>query len=317
MAEMTDDKLRGVTALANRLRLVQTDFGDENAEVRRKFLSEEIERALSAIVPGERQAFLKELITRFPTWDPTAEMMPAEGETAGLSSIEEPRPEAWPDPVSLATRLAELVPALSQEDKQAIAQQLRKGGLAPDVKQDWPKKAAEALASELQLSGQESLDLSRLLELVALLVHLAQSLEQLAWETWKRMSPRSTIRRPARLQGTMRRFIRGDSDVTSGQIAEDVNQLRRLLASLISAVAQAGRRVGVAHFKTLSPSEIRLLVQTESGGGLKSLIQKSPDAKCWQKYVELAGQITEESIEREIIEAIVSSAEGLMTSSAQ
>ena len=315
---MTDDKLRGVTALANRLRLVQTDFGDENAEVRRKFLSEEIERALSAIVPGERQAFLEELTTRFPTWDPNVElMMPAEGETAGLSSIEEPRPEAWQDPVLLATRLAELIPTLSQEGRQAITEQLRKAGVASKVQQDWPKKAAEALASELQLSGQEPLDLSRLLELIALLVHLMQSLEQLAWETWKRMAPRSTIRRPARLQGTMRRFIRGDSDVTSGQIAEDVNQLRRLLASLISAVAQAGRRVGVAHFKTLSPSEIRLLVQTESGGGLKSLIQKSPDAKCWQKYVELAGQITEESIEREIIEAIVSSAEGLMTSSAQ
>ena len=315
MPEMTDDKLRRVMALANRLRLVQTDFGDENAEVRRKFLSEEIERALSAIVPGERQAFLEELMTRFPTWDPNVElMMPAEGETAGLSPIEE---QALQDPSFLATRLVELVPTLSDEEKQALIEQLRKARLVPEVQQDWPKKAAGALASELQLSGQEPLDLSRLLEMVALLVHLTQSLEQLAWETWKRMAPRSTIRRPPRLQGTMRRFLCGDPDVTHKQISEDVNQLRRLLASLISAVAQAGRRVGVAHFKALSPSEIRLLVKTESGGGLKSLIQKSPDAKCWEKYVELAGQITEESIEREIIEAIVNSAEGLMTSSAQ
>lgn len=310
MSEMTDDKLKRVTALANRLRLVQTDFGDENAEIRRKFLSDEIERALSAVVPGERQAFLGELMERFPTWDPMGELMPAEGETADLSAVED---RALEDPVVLTARLVELAPTLSAEEKQAVIEQLRQAGLAPKGQNGWPKKAAESLASELQLSGQESVDRDRLMELVALLVRLAQSLEQLAWETWKRMAPRSTIRRPARLQGTMRRFIRGDADLTSAQIADDVNQLRRLLAALISAVAQAGRRVGAAQFKALSPSEIRLLVKTESGGGLKSLIQKSPDAKCWEKYVELAGQITEESIEREIIEAIVSSAEGLMT----
>lgn len=310
---MTDEKLKRLTALANRLRLVQTDFGDENAEVRRKFLSEEIERALSAIVPGERRAFLDELMTRFPTWDPMGEMMSAEGETADSSAVED---RAMEDPVLLTARLVEIAPTLSREERQTLTEQLRKAGLAPEGHNDWPKKATQALASELQLTPEESVDGGRLLELVALLVRLAQSLEQLAWETWKRMAPRSTIRRPARLQGTLRRFLRGDADVTSGQIADDVNQLRRLLAALISAVAQAGRRVGAAQFKTLSPSEIRLLVKTESGGGLKSLIQKSPDAKCWEKYVELAGQITEESIERDIIEAIVTSAESLMTSGA-
>lgn len=314
MPEMTDEKLKRVTALANRLRLVQTDFGDENAEVRRKFLSDEIERAVSAIVPGERKAFLEELMTRFPTWDPMGELMPAESETADLSAVQE---QAVEDPALLGARLVELAPTLSDEEKQALIEQLRQAGLFPGGQNDWPKTAAEALASELQLSGQDSVHGGRLLELVVLLVRLAQSLEQLAWETWKRMAPRSTIRRPARLQGTMRRFVRGDADLTSGQIADDVNQLRRLLAALISAVARAGRRVGAAQFKTLSPSEIRLLVKTESGGGLKSLIQKSPDAKCWEKYVELAGQITEESIEREIIEAIVSSAEGLMTTGSQ
>jgi len=49
----------------------------------------------------------------------------------------------------------------------------------------------------------------------------------------------------------------------------------------------------------------------------KSLIQKSPEAKCWEKYVELSGQITEASLEREIVEAIVNSAEQLMKRSAR
>jgi len=314
MPEMTNDKLKRVTATANRLRLVQIDFADENAEMRRKFLSEEIERALSAMVPGERRAFLEELLTRFPTWDPNVELMPPGEETVAWSPTDE---EERQDPSFLVTRLIDLAPTLSEKEKQALIERLREAGLAPEVPQDWPEEAAKTLRSELQLSDKESIDTTRLLNLAVLIAQFVRSLDQLAWETWKTMAPRSTIRRPARLRGTMRRFVGGDPDVTYDQLSQNLDKLRRLLASLISALGQAGRQIAAGYLKRLSPSEIELLVKTEAGGLWKSLIQKSPEAKCWEKYVELAGQITEESIEREIVEAIGSSAEQLMKRSAR
>jgi len=313
MPEMTNDKLRRVTATANRLRLVQIDFADENAEMRRKFLSEEIGRALSGIVPGQRRAFLEELMTRFPTWDPNVELMSPDEETAVLSPTDE---QELQDPSFLVTRLTDLVPTLSQEDKQALIEGLREAGLAPEVGQDWPEEAAKALRSELQLSDKESIDTTRLLKLAVLITQFVRSLDQLAWETWRRMAPRSTIRRPSRLRGTMRGFVGGEAEVSHDQLSQDLDKLRRLLASLISAVGQAGRQITAGYLKRLSPSEIELLVKTETGGLWKSLIQKSPEAKCWEKYVELTGQVTEALIEKEIVEAIVNSAEQLMKRSA-
>ncbi len=310
MPETTDDKLRRVTATANRLRLLQIDFADENAAVRRKFLSEEIERALSAIVPGERKAFLDELMSRFPTWDPNVELAPPEEQTAVYSPTDQ---QELQDPSFLVTRLTDLVPLLSEEDKQALIERLREAGLVePEAQPDMPEQAMKALTSELQLPENQPIDTTRLLNLVGQLVRFAQSLDQLAWETWKRMAPRSAIGRPARLRTTMRQFVAGDREVTYDQVNQSLESLRRLVASLISAVGQAGRRVAANCIKRLSPSEIALLVKTESGGLWKSLIQKSPDAKCWEKYVELAGQITEDSMEREIVEAIAASAEQLM-----
>jgi len=313
MPEKSDDKLRRVVAAANRLRLLQVDFADENAAVRRKFLSEEIERALSAIVPSERKAFLEELMTRFPTWDPNVELAPSEEEKAAFSPTDQ---QELQDPSFLVSRLMDLLPLLSEKDTQALTERFREAGLAPETRLDWPEEALKAVGTELQLADEQSVDIIRLLNLVGQLVRFAQSLDQIAWETWRRIAPRSTITRPTRLRSAMRQFVAGDPEVTYDQVSQNLESLRRLVASLISAVGQAGRRVAAGYLKRLSPPEIELLVKTESGGLWKSLIQKSPDAKCWEKYVELAGQITEDSIEKEIVEAISASAEQLMKTTA-
>ena len=65
MGKQTDATSKHVAATANRLRLIQIDFADESPEVRRGYLSEEIERALAEVLPEERQTFLQELMNRF------------------------------------------------------------------------------------------------------------------------------------------------------------------------------------------------------------------------------------------------------------
>lgn len=311
MAEVADDKLRRVTALANRLRLVQIDFGGENAELRRKFLSEEIEQALSAVVPGERQAFLEELMTRFPTWDPNAELTPSEGEPGSLS-----RPESQ----DLATQLVDQVPTLSEKQKQALIEQLREAGLAPEIRQEWPDEAAEALRSALQLSRQESLDPksmepSRLLEMTTLLVEFVQRLDQFAWEAWKGMAPPSSVRRPARLPGTLQRFLEADPDVPRDRIKEDLDKLRSLLYSLISSVARAARQFAFDLRKNLSPEGIIANVEEEHKEDVKGLLGiKAGTKQYWKKYRDLFEGITDDYIVEQLKKAMAKSTEALMKS---
>ena len=50
-----------VLETANRLRLIQVDFADENEQTRRDYLCEEIERALKTVLPDERSEFLQRL----------------------------------------------------------------------------------------------------------------------------------------------------------------------------------------------------------------------------------------------------------------
>jgi hypothetical protein len=63
------------------------------------------------------------------------------------------------------------------------------------------------------------------------------------------------------------------------------------------------------HAKRLSPSAIQDWVKMEPGGFLQSL-----EVRCWKKYVEVAGDLTEASVEREIMELMANSAEELMGS---
>jgi len=318
MAEAAKDKLRRVTGLANRLRLVQIDFGGENAELRRKFLSDEIEQALSAVVPAERPAFLEELMTRFPTWDPNVELMSPEGETELLSSTGEVELEG---PSSLADRLVGLVSTLSDEERQAVIGQLREAGLAPEIRQDLPDEAVEALSSALQLSSQESIDPksidpSRLLEMAVLLVEFAQRLDQFAWDAWKGISPPSTVRRPARLPGTLRRFLGGDPDVSPGRVKEDLDKLRSLLYSLISSVARAASQFATDLRKKLSPETITADVEREHKEDLKGLLgMKAGTKQYWLQYKDIFKEITDDDyLVKQLKRAMAKSTEALLKS---
>jgi hypothetical protein len=99
----------------------------------------------------------------------------------------------------------------------------------------------------------------------------------------------------------------GDSELSQDQVRGDLDRLRQLIASLISAVGQAGQQFAAHYHRSLSPSEIEDVVKTE---GVKFF--ESPKAKYWDKYCQLAKEIGEESIEREILEAVRSTAELLM-----
>ena len=303
MEGSTDKTKQLVAATANRLRMVQADFADQGAEVRREYLSEEVERALSNVVPDQRQAFLSDLMEQFPSWDARVEV-----QLRGEETTERTQTDAreLQDPNFLVARLIDRAGELGESERKVLVERLKEAGLASISQGAWPEEAEAGLRQALRLPP-EPIDARRALELVGLASDFALRLDQLVWGAWQRIDPRSNIRRDKPLQQTLKAFLTGDQDVPRGQIAGDLEKLRQLIASLISAVGQAGRQFASRHLAKFSPVEIEALAGLEGGGFLVS-----KEVKCWRKYVELAEALSEAAIENEIMETIANYAENLM-----
>jgi len=284
--------------------MVQADFADQGADVRREYLSEEIERALSSVVPEQRKEFLSELIEQFPSWDAKVEVQLRREETTDRTLTDE---RELQDPNFLVARLIDRSAGLGEGDRKVLVERLKEAGLARISQGAWPEEAEAALRQNLRLSKDKGVEPTRTLELVGMLADFALRLDQLVWSSWQRIAPRSNIRRDKALQQTLKAFLVGDQDVPRGQVAGDLEKLRQLIASLVAAVGQAGRQFGSRHLARFSPVEIEALASMEGGGFLVS-----KEVKCWRKYTELADALNEASIDNEIMETIANYAENLM-----
>jgi len=267
-------------------------------------MSDVVERSLAGLSPPDRESFLTDLEAVFPSWDGNVKVVDS-GATSAAAPADQ---RELKDPSFLVARLAELAPTLTEVQRRVLTDRLREAGLAPapSAGPAWPEESLEKLKSKLQMRTGEP-DAARLLELTTTLVELAGSLDQLTWNTWKTVSPRSALRRPAPLVQSMGRFVSGEAEVGRGQVAQDVERVRQLTAALISAVSQVGRQFAQGHLAKFSPTEIASLAGMEGGGLLVS-----KEVKCWRKYVELAGALDESAIEAEIMQVLATYAESLM-----
>jgi len=299
----SDSTQQHVAAIANRLRMVQIDFADQAPDVRKEYLSEEVERALSSVAPEQRKDFLKALMQEFPSWDAKVEVQLRKEDTTERSTTDQ---RELQDPNFLVARLIERSAELGPKERKVLVERLKEAGLATVSQGVWPAEAEAQLRLALKLT-EPTVDPVRALEQVGMLADFALRLDQLCWGSWRRISPKSNIRQDKKLQDTLKRNIVGDQDVPRGQVAADLEKLRQLIASLVSAVGQAGRQFASRHIARFSPHEIEALASMEGGGFLVG-----KDTKCWRKYVELAGALNEASIENEIMETIANYAENLM-----
>ena len=292
-----------VAATVNRLRMVLVDFADDSNQTREECLDDVIERSLGEIVPDQRRAFLQDLMERFPAWDARVDVALKKADTVDRSDTDD---RELQDPNFLVARLIQLAPSLSDRDRQVLVERLREAGLSSENVDAWPQQERAKLRQMLQLKDESPLELSRALELVCLLGDFASRLDQLVWNTWRAIHPRSARRRAHRLREQMGELIRADADVSRGQVKDDLDRLGGLIAAITSAVRQAGRHAS-QYIARLSPAEVEHMAEMEGGGFLVG-----KEVKCWRKYVELSNALSEDIIESEIREAIARHVESLM-----
>lgn len=295
---------RLAAATANRLRLVQVDFAEANAKTRDEYMSETVERALAQIVPEKRQEFLAKLLERFPSWDSRVEVSLRKRESTDRPITDGREVQ---DPNFLVARLISLAPLLADEEKRVLAERLREAGLVEVAGAAWSAGDEQALRKQLKIRGEKALNASKALDLVSMLVNFAASLDQLIWSAWRHMAPRSEVRRAVPLRTAMAQLITDDKDVSRSQVMQELEKLRQLIASVVSASGQAGRQFAGRFLARLLPAEIESVVNMEGGGFLVGR-----EVKCWRKYVELADTLSEDAVESEMTEMIASYAESLM-----
>ena len=288
---------------ANRLRLIQVDFADESDETRTAYLCEEIEKALKSVLPDERNEFLGGLLEKFPAGSFITQAISTETTVESPPAIDESELE---NVEFLVRNLLEIAPTLSDDQKDFVDKSLQEAGLRPKVQQDNSIDLDQQLKQKLKVGDECSISADQIAELSAILVDFVLKLESLVWNTWRQLSPRSTVRPQGVLTEKIGRFLSSDAEIPVNQVDDDLKVLQRLIAAMTSAVSRVGGQFAKRHLARFSPSEIEALVKMEPGS-----VFVSHDVKCWKKYKELAEMLNEDSIEMEIRKAIVDYVESL------
>lgn len=301
MSQVPENIRLRAAGTANRLRLAQTDMADLPPDTRREYLSDIVRQAMAELLPQERESFREELLRLFPTWDINVDLNVRPDSDSGRSVTDQ---RELHDVAFLVARLGELAQTLDEKERRVLQERLVVAGLVDEQTVELPEDALRRVRQSVQASDKAELDAARVLEAAAIAFDLIGTLDQLAWRTWKEISPRSPIQHPSDLRRLLGRFLAGDTDISRTQVQDDCQKLRQLTAALISAFRVAGRKFASRHLMTFAPTAIE--------GNISSGWIKSKDAACWEKYRELAGSLDAASIENEILAALASTAEELM-----
>lgn len=216
---------------------------------------------------------------------------PAAG--AGLGGVSE-----------LTQRLEQLSAMLTPEERAQLETKLKQSGFfklpSDSGGSSWKVPATQSDFFREFFSSQQDTELDgpRLSDLSAALAGLAHSLDQLAWSSWKRIAPRSELRRGEPLGRLIGEYASGQSgDLES--IKAEIERLRQLVAALVTAISQVGH---FAHRKLqeLNPE----LIESSMG--------EQGERACWRRYKEIVGAFDEDELEADMLASLADYAESML-----
>lgn len=304
MSKFSQDEIKWATQTAAQLRFLQADCSDVDPSERENFLHDEIRRALRDVVREKQPHYLEALAEQFPIGEggAGANVLPTGVAAASPAEL---------TPEELLAQMVKIAPLLPPRKLKEFGLQLQQAGYLELQTTALADAPPPELLKRFPMEEFAQIDIQRLYRLLTALADFVLSLDQLGWGLWKAMSPRSQIRRDATFEGDIRkaggRYLSGDTEVSIGQITQIIDRLRQLIAGLIGAIGPAGRSFSQRHLARFGPDAIKDLAAMEGGGMFANVEQKN-----WRKYVQLAKDLNEDSIEAEMVECVARYAEGLM-----
>ncbi len=304
MANFNQDELKWAAQTAAQLRFLQADCTDIDPAEREHYLHDEIRRALKDVVREKHPQYLEALSTQFPTGEG------GDGQPAVRTGGNAPAPVDL-TPEELLAQMVKIAPLLPPRKLKEFGLQLQQAGYLELQTTALADAPPEELLKRFPMDELAQVDLQRLYRLMIVLADFVLSLDQLGWNLWKAMAPRSQVRRDATFNGDLRkaggRYLSGDTEVSIGQIAQIIDRLRQLVAGLMGSIGPAARSFSQRHLARFGPDAVKDLAAMEGGGMFANAEQKN-----WRKYVQLAKDLSEDSIESEMVECVARYAEGLM-----
>ncbi len=293
--------------VAQRLKIIQSNWADEDVNVRREYLHEEISRSIGELSPSDRTNCLNALISHFPQGVSISPTL--------VASTEQGNPPAT---VKTACELLMgLLKDATEEEKKLVADSLKQHGLtirSPGAKSAEDEEELFDIAPEmirrLRLRPGSTINSSRVSRLMVHLLESVLGVDDLVWNLWKKIAPKSTVRRKGRadLRSLVGSFLTNDPSVSFADVTAAMDLSRRLNTSLFGALGPMGRNFAQKYSQKYSPEAITEAVELEGGGGFL----KAKAVLCWQKFEELSADLDEQTITILLYEILANYAEELM-----
>ena len=294
MTVLAEQERTWISEVAGRLWLIQADAAAAAPEKSREFLNEEIARHLKPVPPAQRKRYLEALLCRFPV----------AGQVVKLAPTAPPAPvRVAESPDQLLERFLGVAAGLPLEKRAEFLKRLAEAGLAPTpptpVSAPIPANLDE-LRKALGLAAGQQLRLDRLEQLGILLVDMVRRLNDRAADAVRDLSKSLLPDRSSDFRQTAARFLTGEIDSLDAQ----VKVVASLLGTVLVALQRGGKDFGRHYLNKYSPSAILEVIESEKQFGVL-FWQKTKDECCWNKYVDLAKEIsTPDMIDREIKERL-------------
>lgn len=298
--------------VAAHLRLIMSTCADESAESRAGHIEDHIRQRLEEVPPAKRTLYLDELATRFPVGQSiVTSRVTADLSAAAAPAATRPAVESVDEFVRLLDRAA---PHWTDADKERVRNRLKELGMVDRSVGGGLEQHVVELKQKMALAPNEEVSAPKLAKLCIHQAEFYAKLDQLVWNTWKILAPKSALKRDTALgdsRNLVRRYLRGDAEPTDLQLAQQIERTRQLLAVMLGSISQISRGFVNRYQKRFSPEAVKDLVKLEGGSSLLT----SAEARCWRKYAELAAEINESAIQADMQEVVVKYVEELVRTS--
>lgn len=288
------------TAVAANLRLIQAAGADEPAEQREAHIEAQVQRSLQSVPASQRARCLERLGSHFPVGQ-----MVAAPEVGG-----EVAPASVPQtPDDVAALVSAAWGRFSPEQRRVLRERLTAAGVVEPASPAEATDFAEAKRS-FMLAPNDTLVAMRLGRLAMMETDFITKIDQLGWSTWKQVSPQTVVKKDTALgdlRTIMRRYVKGDPEITDLQMAQQIERTRQLVSSLIGSLAVTSRGFVKRYQTRYAPDAVKDIVKMEGGLGAFG-----NEGKFWRKYVELAADINDLSIQTDMMESISRFVEDMM-----
>jgi hypothetical protein len=270
---------------ASRQKLAQSDAAQNNLAAERDRTKSEVDGLRSSY--EAKIAALKQQLA-----DVTGERDTQAAESAAFRASAE----------AMVDALIQLLRGASSEETDLVTQKLQESRLLP-VGEPVNVKIPQELKDRMKkIAEGRQLDPNRGLRALDVLSDFTWNVDQLAWQVWKSVAPKSVIHRENNASGDLRKclgpYLSGDPEVSTEQLKQVIEKTRKLVAGLLAAMGNVGETYSAKIRDRLSPAAIKELAEDEPG------VFESLEKKCWRKFGERFAEFEGPTVEKEILDTI-------------